>query len=143
MSRQTSKAFLILFVCVLTAGCKKPITESDLQKISGYWEIDQVILPDGTPKDYKVNETIDHFTVDGTKGLRQKVKPQFKGGYLPAGDAEPFEIVIDDGVAIISYQTPFMKWTEEIVDLTDGRFVVKTADNTEYHYKKAVPFNIK
>ena len=71
-------------------SCKQAISEKDIAKINGYWEIENVVLADGTKKDYKINETIDFFEIKDNNGFRQKVMPQLDGTYLTNDIKEKF-----------------------------------------------------
>ena len=70
------KAITFFLLGILLYSCKQNVTEQDINKINGYWEIKKVVLKDGEKKDYKVNETIDYFQLKDSKGFRQKVMPQ-------------------------------------------------------------------
>ncbi len=131
----------LLFVFVF-AGCRQMSIE-DLQHLNGYWEISYVRFPDGTKKDFKINETVDFFKVDGNSGIRRKMKPQFDGTYADYGGIEKFEAVFDDGKAFLKYTAEFHSWTEEILTLNSEEFRVRNDSDIEYFYKRAVPFNIK
>ena len=48
------KKIVGFLVLVLLMSCKQTITESDLNNLNGYWEIEKVVLPDGDKKEYKV-----------------------------------------------------------------------------------------
>ena len=76
------KKIILFLVFGLFLSCKQSISESDLQNLNGYWEIEKVELPDGDKKEYKVNETIDFFKIEANKGFRKKVMPQLDGTYL-------------------------------------------------------------
>ena len=65
------KLFIVFVIATLGFSCKQNITESDLNNLNGYWEIEKVILPNGEKKDYKVNETIDYFKLVKNKGFRK------------------------------------------------------------------------
>jgi hypothetical protein len=113
-----------------------------LQLINGYWEIEKVVMADGSEKEYTVNETIDMFELKGMSGFRKKVKPQFDGKYLETGHVESITGVFEDGIAFLQYKTSFSSWKEEILKITSDHLVLKNQNNAEYHYKKFVPFNI-
>lgn len=137
------KTVLILLVLVMVTSCKKPITETAISKINGYWEIEKVILADGETKEYKVNTTIDFFELKDKKGFRQKVMPQLDGTYTTNNVKETISISDEDGDYYINYSTNFGKWKEEILELQDSVLVLKNAANLEYHYKKQIPFSLK
>ena len=137
------KRILLLIVLVSALSCKQKITEADLSNLNGYWEIEKVELPDGDKKEYKVNETIDFFKIDGNKGFRKKVMPQLDGTYLTNDIQEDIVIAVKDGDATIQYKTTYASWKEEIIELTKDKLVVKNEQDLEYHYKRPVKFSVK
>jgi hypothetical protein len=42
----------------------------------------------------------------------------------------------------MDYVTPYAKWTEELIAVTEDKLVFKNQDEKEYHYKKAQKLNI-
>lgn len=137
------KTILLLFVSIVALSCGNSISEADLAKINGYWEIETAILPDGSEKEYKVNPTIDFFELKGKTGFRKKVMPQLDGSYRVSDLSEKISIVQDSGKVYVSYVTDYAKWKEEIVELNDKKLVLKNNHNMEYHYKKPEPFTVK
>ena len=137
------KKFLFLFVLGTILSCKQKIADTDILNLNGYWEIEKVELPDGDKKEYKVNETIDFFKLDGNKGFRKKVMPQLDGTYLTNDIQEDIVIAVKDGDATIQYKTTYASWQEEIIELTKDKLVVKNEQDLEYHYKRPVKFSVK
>ena len=137
------KKILFLFVLIIVLSCKQKITEADISNLNGYWEIEKVELPDGDKKEYKVNETIDFFKIEASKGFRKKVMPQLDGTYLTNDIQEEVVIVVKDGSATIQYKTNYASWNEEIIELTKDKLVVKNQQELEYHYKRPVKFSVK
>lgn len=137
------KKIILFFVFGLFLSCKQSISEADLQKLNGYWEIEKVELPDGNKKEYKVNETIDFFKITDKKGFRSKVMPQIDGTYLTNDLKEGVVVVLKDGDATIQYKTNYANWNEEIIELSKDKLVVKNQQDLEYHYKRPVKFSIK
>lgn len=137
------KLFFTALLFVLLTACKQSITDKDIVKINGYWEIQKVELPNGEKKDYKVNETIDFFQVKNNKGFRQKVMPQFDGSYLTNGLKEAVSVFNENGDYYIDYVTQYGKWKEEIIEIKDSSLVLKNKENLEYHYKRQIPFSVK
>ena len=137
------KVFGVLLVAFLFIGCKQKITQDDVAKINGYWEIEKVVLEDGNEKKYGVNESFDYFQIDkNNAGIRKKVMPQLDGTFLVNDTFENVQIRFADGQTFIDYSTPYMKWSEEILALTDQEFVVLNAAKKEYHYKKTRSINL-
>ena len=137
------KAITIFLLGILLVSCKQTITDNDVAKINGYWEIQKVNLPEGGKKEYKVNETIDFFQIKDKKGFRQKVMPQLDGTYLTNDLKEIISISDNDGNFYINYSTNYGKWKEEIIEIKDSILVLKNEANLEYHYKRQVPFSLK
>ena len=137
------KAITIFLLGILLVSCKQTITDNDVAKINGYWEIQKVNLPEGGKKEYKVNETIDFFQIKDKKGFRQKVMPQLDGTYLTNDLKETILISDNDGNFYINYSTNYGKWKEEIIEIKDSILVLKNEANLEYHYKRQVPFSLK
>lgn len=137
------RLFTIIFSIVFLASCQHKISREDLQKMNGYWEIEKVVLSDGEEKEYKINETIDYFEVKDNQGFRKKVVPQFDGKYLVNDQKEDIKIVEKDEVFFINYTTPYGNWTEEILEISDEKLVLKNQTDLEYHYKKPTPFSLK
>ena len=137
------KVFGVLVVALLFVGCKQKITPADVTKISGYWEIEKVVLEDGDEKQFVVNESFDYFNVDkNNTGIRKKVMPQLDGTFLVNDTFENVRIRFADDQTFLDYSTPYMKWSEEIVTLTATELVVLNSEKKEYHYKKAGPIKL-
>lgn len=136
------KIFLLLSVVLISSSCTQKITPEDVKLLNGYWEIEQVVFADGDHKDYKVNETIDFFKIDGEKGLRQKVKPQFDGSFIE-GPTEDIKIEHLNEQVFIHYKTAFSEWKEHIIELNDKDFIVENEKKIQYKYKRHVPFSVK
>ncbi|RWX02575.1 lipocalin-like domain-containing protein [Flavobacterium cerinum] len=137
------KTILLLFVSIVALSCGNSISEADLAKLNGYWEIETAVMPDGSEKEYKINTTIDFFELKGKTGFRKKVMPQFDGSYRMNDLSEKISIVQDSGKTYVSYVTDYAKWKEEIVELNDKKLVLKNNHDMEYHYKKPEPFTVK
>ena len=137
------KTIIIFLLGILLVSCKQTISDKDVAKINGYWEIQKVELPEGGKKEYKVNETIDFFQIKDNKGFRQKVMPQLDGTYLTNDIKETVSISNKEGNYYINYSTNYGKWKEEIVEIKDSILVLKNEANLEYHYTRQVPFSLK
>lgn len=137
------KVICLILVTLFFVSCKQQIDEKELVKINGYWEIEKAELPDGSKKEYKVNTTIDFFEIKGNKGLRKKVMPQLDGTYLMNNLSENISVTNKQGDVVLYYSTPYAKWKEEIISLSDEKLVIKNDQDIEYHYKKPKPFSVK
>ena len=136
------KKIVVLLFLFIISSCHQKITSSDIPKLNGYWEIEKVILYDGTKKNYTYNESFDFFKVTNNKGFRKKVMPQLDGRFLVNDQFEKIEITFENDIAYINYSTPYAKWKEEIETISNEKLVLINAAKAEYHYKKAAPINI-
>ncbi|WP_245600512.1 hypothetical protein [Flavobacterium daejeonense] len=132
----------ILFVCLFLVSCQQKITPEDIQKLNGYWEIEKVTFDKGEDKEYKMNENFDYFKIINNEGIRRKVRPQFNGTFLFNEDYENVKVRFDKDHVYLDYSTPYAKWTEELLKLTDESMLIKNDQNKEYEYKKAGPINL-
>ncbi|MBD0726428.1 hypothetical protein B6A10_14710 [Flavobacterium sp. L1I52] len=132
----------ILFVCLFLVSCQQKITTEDIQKLNGYWEIEKVTFDEGEDKEYKMNENFDYFKIANNEGIRRKVRPQFNGTFLFNEDYENVKVRFDKDHVYLDYSTPYAKWTEELLKLTDESMLIKNDQNKEYEYKKAGPINL-
>jgi len=135
--------FKILLFSFLFVSCQQKIEPADIAKLNGYWEIERVVFDKGEDKAYKMNESYDYFEIStGNKGIRKKVMPQLNGSFLVNDAYEDVIVRFKDGKAFLDYSTPFSKWSEELIAVSDKELVVRNEEKKEYHYKKAGPINL-
>lgn len=137
------KSLYIVMLSVFLLSCNQRITQQDIVKLNGYWEIEKVLKSDGDKKEYKINEAIDYIEIKNNRGFRKKVYPQFDGKYLVNDLKEEITIVDSSGLFFINYKTDYAKWKEQIIAIQDSSFTVKNDAKLEYHYKKQIPFSLK
>ncbi len=130
---------ILLIIITITLGCSKN-PEINIEHLNGYWEIDEVTLPDGAKRDYNFNETIDYIEItDSLTGFRKKLKPNFDGTYATSDDSESLRIVMENDSLNIYYTTPYSIWKETVLEASEKRMVVKNLDNILYVYKRYEP----
>jgi hypothetical protein len=135
--------FKILLLSLFFVGCQQKVEPTDISKINGYWEIEKVVFDSGKDKDYKMNESYDYFEIGKkNRGIRKKVMPQLDGSFLTNDAYENVTVRFEDEKAFLDYSTPYAKWSEEVIALSDKELVVKNTEKNEYHYKKAGPINL-
>jgi len=134
----------ILFVSFLFISCQQKIKQEDISKINGYWEIEKVVFDQGKDKDYVINESYDYFQIGkDNNGFRKKVMPQLDGTFLANDTQENVKIRFENKKVFLDYVTPYAKWSEEMIEITNETLVFKNTENKEYHYKKATPINLQ
>lgn len=133
----------ILVLSLFFVGCQQKIEPTDIAKLNGYWEIEKVVFDEGEDKDYKMNESYDYFEItNNNKGIRKKVMPQLDGSFLVNDAYENVVVRFKEGKAFLDYSTPYAKWSEELIAVSDKELVVRNEEKKEYHYKKAGPINL-
>ena len=135
--------FSILFLSFLFISCQQKIKPEDISKINGYWEIEKVVFDQGKDKEYAINESYDYFEIGkDRKGFRKKVMPQLDGTFIVNNTYENARVRFKDGKVYIDYATPYARWSEELVSISDKQLVFRNAEKKEYRYKKAESINI-
>ena len=136
------KKTIFLLTCVIITSCGKN-PETYVQHLNGYWEIDEVTLPDGSKRDYNYNDTIDFLNItDSLTGFRQKVKPNLNGTYSTSGDVESLKLVIENDSLNIYYKTPFSEWKETVMKANENQLIIKNQDNLIYTYRRYEPLDL-
>ncbi len=136
------KVFLLLALGIIFGCSKDP--ETLITHLNGYWEIDEVTLPDGTKRDYNYNDTIDFLSInDSLTGFRKKMKPNFDGSFSTSNDAEALKIVIENDSLNIYYKTPYSEWKETVLDATEDKLLIQNKDKLIYLYKRYEPLVIE
>lgn len=136
------KKIVLVALAFFFVSCGKKVEEKDVRFLNGYWQIEKVVLADGSEKPYSGNTSYDFFEVRDNKGFRQKVMPQLDGTFQTNNLKENFSVSFSDGKPTLSYVTDFSKWKEELIELDSLHLVTKNASNLEYHYKRAEPINL-
>lgn len=137
------KTLSILFLSFLFVACQQKIKPEDLSKINGYWEIEKVVVDGTNAKEYVINESYDYFQIDkNNKGFRKKVMPQLDGTFMVNDTYENARVRFEEDKVYLDYSTPYAKWSEELIAVSDKELVFRNAEKKEYHYKKAQPLNI-
>jgi hypothetical protein len=136
------KLFLGVVSAFILVACSGRISENDLVKLNGYWEITKVEMPDGSSKDYGINTTVDYLEINKNKGFRKKVAPQYDGTYLINDHMESLELLQLEGVYYIQYQTEYATWKEKILQLSDDSLTLENENKMIYYYKRQSSFDL-
>ncbi len=136
------KRLLVILLVVLSVSCSKN-PETFIEHINGYWEIESVVLADGTEKNYTYNETIDFFNItDSLTGFRKKLKPNFDGKFITSKDVETLKLVVENDSLNAYYTTLFANWKETILFADSEKLKVINQNKNVYLYKRYIPLNI-
>ncbi len=137
------KRILFFGIILILSSCKEKVSTEDLTLLNGYWEIEQVNLPNGETKAYSVNTTVDYIQIKDLSGFRKKVYPQLDGTYDTSNDSEHFELTEKPEGYEFHYKTELSEWTEKLNSLQADSFSVTNTDNITYTYKRFQPINVQ
>ncbi|MEJ2163054.1 MAG: hypothetical protein P8X60_07000 [Robiginitalea sp.] len=138
------RLFRFDFVLALTAvlflsSCHNGPAKEDLGHLQGYWEIEEVVFPDGTEKSYGLNTNIEYLQWDGSAGFRKKMQPTLEGTYLTSDDALPMEVIWRERQLFLKFSGGTQTWEEEVMELSEGKLITRHANGLEYSYKRHEP----
>lgn len=137
------KKYTILVLTLLLLSCSND-PNLFIPHLNGYWEIDEVTLPDGTKRDYNYNDTVDYFSItDSLTGFRKKMKPRFDGTYTTSKDAESLILKIENDSLHIYYDTPFANWKETVLNATEDQLLIINDQKIKYLYKRFEPIVVE
>ena len=125
-----------LIALLLIFSCEQQVKQEDLNHLEGYWEIEKVVFPDGSTREYSVSSTIDFIEYKDLKGFRKKVQPNLKGTYSTSDDAEFFEIATKSNIFIMRYTNELSQWEEVIKSVDKEKLVLVSQDKVTYYYKR-------
>ncbi len=128
-----------LMIC-LTSCNNAP--NDQLEHINGYWGIEKVEFTKDSIRDFKINEIVDYIEIKDSVGFRIKVKPQFDGTYIPAGEPEDIRVKMEEEKVALYYSTSFHKWKEIIVASKEDKISLKNERGIIYHYKRYQPLKL-
>jgi hypothetical protein len=129
---------LLIFLLTACGG----VQESDLKQLAGYWEIKEVVFPDGQSKQYTVNSTIDFYQLQGREGFLKKMQPRLDGTYETSDDALPFEIHNREGRYFLTFKAMDAFWEEELLKLDSDQLQIRHSNGLVYDYVRYKPLNI-
>ena len=136
------KRLIVLMICILGfIGCDQDPKEQ-LTHLNGYWEIEKVEFSKDSIRDFKISEIVDYIEIKDSTGFRIKVKPQFDGTYIPAGEPERISIETIDEQLVLEYATAFNNWKEFVVNAKDDKLSLKNERGITYHYKRYKPLKL-
>ena len=135
--------FLISLLCgLMLIGCNKN-RESEIINLSGYWEIEKVIFPNGETKIYKYNDAIDYISInDSLKGFRKKLKPNFDGSFSKSNDEEGITLKIENDSLNLYYKTPYTNWKETVLEVSATDLKILNSNEIVYLYKRYEPLDL-
>ena len=126
-------------LALLLWACSGGPAKDSLKHLPGYWEISQVVFPDGTRKAYAANSTVEYFQWDGETGYRKKVQPTLGGHFLTSDDALALEVAWREGRLFLSFPEAGAPWEEEVLALDSTELITRHSNGLRYEYTRYEP----
>ncbi len=135
--------FAMLMVLMVSCSNQPKNPEPFIKHIEGYWEITEVIFPNGEKKIYKYNDTVDYISLnDSLQGFRKKLKPGINDTYFTSEDAEALVLKIENDSLNVYYSTAYNSWKETILEANPEQLRVINENKVVYLYKRYTPINL-
>lgn len=132
------KQLLTLFTVVLFTSCGSNISDQ-LIHIEGYWNIENVTLPDGSEREFPFSNHMDHFEIEGKLGIKYRVSPTYDGGFVNYGSPVNFTCEELDGELQLLFKDGEQSYTQTLVKATETELVLQHENGTIYTYSSYDP----
>jgi hypothetical protein len=125
------RKLLFLTLLIFTVGCSPSV---DTALLSGYWNIEKVVLPDGSEKEFPFSNHMDHFEVCNYQGIKYRVSPTYDGGFVNYGSPVNFTIRERNDEIHLHFRSGEESYQQKLVLCTSERLVLLHENGTTYHY---------
>lgn len=131
------KKLIYLLLIVVFISCSN--NEEKIKAIEGYWNIDEVILPNGSEREFPFSNHMDHFEIDGFKGVKNRVSPTYDGSFVSYGDPVSFVWEEKKGDLWLSFKQGEQAYSQKVDKATEETLVLIHDNGTRYTYKAYTP----
>ncbi len=138
LPRGVIRALLGIGSLLLGISCTG-VTEAKLHHLEGYWEIREVVFPDGNNKEFPASPMVDYFSLEGRSGYRKKLQPRLDGTFETSDDALPLKVLEKDGQWLLRYTGEEGDWEEILVDLGPEDLTLQDPSGVAYRYVRYQP----
>ena len=121
-----------LFILFLDCNTSKPI---EIEKLSGYWEIDFITQEEEKFKPEGNSPLYDHYSLEHQKGVLNKVESNLDGVLYSSEDITPFEIKKINKKYYIKFKSRWHEWSK-IINHLDSQKLILEHNKRTYHYKR-------
>lgn len=131
------KKYIVLILAITLTACSS--NEEKIKAIEGYWNIDEVILPNGSEREFPFSNHMDHFEINGFKGVKNRVSPTYDGGFISYGNPIYFKWEEKDGDLLLTFQEGEASYIQTVETATKETLVLLHENGTRYTYKAFTP----
>lgn len=126
--------FVLLFLILGISSCHNSV-ENQVAKLEGYWNIDKVVLADGSEKEFPFSNHMDFFVIEGSKGMKHRVSPKYDGTMINYGSPIPFKWENDEGLLVLTFNEGDRSYRQAVVTATSKELVLLHDNGTKYYYQ--------
>lgn len=130
--------YVLLIVTLILYSCGNSTTDQ-IKQLEGYWNIEKVILPDGSEKDFPFSNHMDYFVIEGGSGVKNRVSPKYDGSMVEYGSPVAFKWEENDGVLILQFKEGDQSYKQTVSKCTTDQLVLLHENGTEYYYEAYTP----
>lgn len=127
---------ILIALILLMIGCSKNQPINNIESLNGYWEIEKVVLADGTEKKYNFNQNIDFFKLKDSIGIRKKLQPRLDGSFITTAHTERFTIETNNNQVLLLYKNDINTWRETIISISTATMIIMNEEKNRYFYKR-------
>jgi hypothetical protein len=131
------KKIFLLLCTIVFVSCSN--NQAKIKAVEGYWNINQVTLPDGSDREFPFSNHMDHFEIEGSKGVKNRVSPTYDGGFISYGSPVYFKWEEIDGEIKLSFNDGDQAYQQIVKKATDETLVLLHENGTTYKYLKHIP----
>lgn len=133
---------IFIFFVVSIISCKD-ISEMK-SNLGGYWEISEVKQGRKVLKQFKISENIDYFELNENEdaGFRKKLKASLNGNFQATDHQTNFKLSEENNALFITYSGIEGIFTEEVIEASAEKLVLKDSSGISYIYKPFEPITI-
>ena len=128
---------IVVLLILFSFGCEEERQIGDMKQLNGYWQIKQAEVPGIVIKDYKGGLKLNYISMKSdSTGIRKKMKVSMMDEYKTTPNQEDIKLIKEEGKVKLACKTPYSKWKETIIHLSNDSLVIKNQDNKKYYYSK-------
>ncbi|MGB5982373.1 MAG: lipocalin family protein [Nonlabens sp.] len=123
----------ILIGALMLTSCEKD-PNKQIAQLEGYWNIEEVKLPDGNTKEFPFSNHMDYFEINGNKGMKHRVSPRYDGTFVNYGSPVPFKWEAIDGTLTLNFAEGDNAYQQTLESVTEEELVLLHENGTTYTY---------
>lgn len=125
---------LLMFLILGIYSCSNSVSDQVAQ-LQGYWNIDKVLMADGTEKAFPFSNHMDFFVIEGNKGMKHRVSPKYDGTMVDYGSPVPFKWEDQNGTLVLLFNEGERSYSQKVTKCTADQLVLLHDNGTQYFYE--------